>query len=210
MKQKLFPNIRRMTNLFCLGIFCVTLSVLALRLTVFSDMAASAPSETVSSMVENEQSGYRINGKPVFATADSKGDVFISNMEDNAFSINVDITLKENGKSIFTSGLIKPGDSVDSKKMNPVGQALEDGLYECVAEIIAHDSDSLKPVGSAKEEIVVQIGKTEEDGKNDDKKADDKKEKETEDETEEPTEEDATEDAVEEETEETADANDEN
>jgi hypothetical protein len=147
-----------MTNLFMLGIFCVTLSVLALRLTVFSEMAAPVPNETVSSIVESEQGGYKINSKPFFATASSKGDVFISNVEGNAYVINVDITLEENGKSIHSTGFIKPGDSRDSVKLNPVGQELADGLYPCIAEITAIDPENLKPVGSATENIVIQIG----------------------------------------------------
>jgi hypothetical protein len=137
----------------------VTLSVLALRLTVFSDMVTSVPAETVNSMVESE-GNYKINSKPVFATASSKGDVFISNAESNSYWINVDITLEEDGQSILTSGFIKPGDSTVSAKLNPLGQQLEDGLYPCIAEITAHDPDSLKPVGSAKENIIVQIGES--------------------------------------------------
>jgi hypothetical protein len=180
MKQKLFPNIRRMTSLFILGIFCVTLSVLALRLTVFSEMAVTVPTETVSSMVERED-GYKINSKPIFPTAASKGDVFISNLEGNTFLINVDITLEENGKSILTTGFIKPGDSRDSVKLNPVGQELEDGLYSCVAEITAVDPDNLKPVSSAKENITIQIGDLEDEAED---------ETQDEDETEETTDED--------------------
>jgi hypothetical protein len=162
MKQKLFPNIRRMTNLFCLSIFCVTGAVLALRLTVFAEMAAAPPEEVMSSMVESEQGGYKINGRPVFATAESKGDVFISNAEGNEYVINVDITLEDGGKSILSTGFIKPGNSRDSANLNPVGQQLEDGLYPCIAEITAIDPDSLKPVGSAKENIIVQIGEVDE------------------------------------------------
>lgn len=163
MKYKLFPNIKRMTNLFCVGIACITVSALALRLTVFSDMAAAPAVQTITSMLTSEQDGYTINGKIRFSSADSKGDIFVTNLEGNEFVISVDITLEDNGKSILSTGYIKPGDSVSSKKMNPVGQKLEDGEYRCIAEITAHNPDDLKPVGSAKENVTVTIGNVEKD-----------------------------------------------
>lgn len=159
MTCKLFSNVRKMTNVFCAGILCVTISVLALRLTVFSDMAtvAAPPKETLSHILTSEQDGYKLNGRVYFSAADAKGDIFVQNLEGNEFIINVDFTLKDSGKSILTTGFIKPGNSLNSTRMNPVGQKLQNGVYDCIAEITAYDPDTLKSVGSATENIQVYI-----------------------------------------------------
>lgn len=158
MKGKLYPNIRRLTNLFCIGILCVTLSVLTLRLTVFSSMAGTPPKAAANHMLLSEQDGYEINGRIYFSTTDSKGDVFITNLEGNTSVLQVDITLNSNGKSILTTGFINPGVTMGTAKLNPTGQKLKDGVYDCVAEITALDPNSFKAMGSAKETLQIYIG----------------------------------------------------
>ena len=156
MNYKLFPNIKRMTSMFCVGILCVTLSVLTLRLTVFSDMAA-APQKT-SQLLSNEQDGYGINSKIYFATSKNKGDAFISNLEGNEYMIQVSITPKGKDDAIIATGFLNPGVSIGATRMTPAGQKLKNGVYDCVAEISAHNPDDLKKVGSVQVDVQVYIG----------------------------------------------------
>ena len=158
MKHKLYANIRRMTNMFCVGILSVTLSVLALRLTAFSDMATAVPQQVASNIITNEAGGYALNGKIHFTSADAKGDVFITNLEDNPYIIKVNISLADTEESILYTGFINPGVSTDSAKLNHAGQRLGDGTYACVAEITTHDPDSLKAVDSTTEQVQIHIG----------------------------------------------------
>lgn len=157
MRHKLYPNIRRMTNAFCIGILCVTVSVLALRLTVFSEMAA-APEGTSSGMVASgEEDGFEINGKIYFAAATAKGDVRITNFSDKNL-IKVNIVLADSGESILSTGFINPGASLNSRKMDSPGQTLEEGVYDCIAEISTYDPDDIKSViGTAEKEVRVYI-----------------------------------------------------
>lgn len=156
MNIKLFPNIKRMTSMFCVGILCVTLSVLTLRLTVFSDMAA-APQNT-SSLLSSEQDGYSINSKIYFSSAKGKGDVFISNLEGNKYIIQVSVTPKDKDEAIIATGFLNPGVSIGATRMTPAGQKLKDGVYDCVAEISAHNLNDLKKVGSVMVNVQVYIG----------------------------------------------------
>lgn len=157
MKCKLFPNIKQLTLFFWIGIACMTLSVLTLRLTVFSDMAA-VPEPMASDILLNEKDGYQINSKVYFAASDAKGDVFIANMEANPYNIKVDITLVGSGDSILSTSFIKPGDTREHLRMNPSGQKLQSGVYDCIAEISAHNPTDLKRVGSVQVPIQVAIG----------------------------------------------------
>lgn len=156
MQSKLYPNMKRMTSAFCLGIVCVTLSVLTLRLTVFSDMAStSARADAPSSILSNEQDGYKINQTIYFASAGSRGDVFIANLEGNEYWIKVNIISGQTGDAIVSTGFIKPGTDIGKTRMTAAGQKLEDGVYDCIAEITAHTEADFKAVGSV--EIPVQI-----------------------------------------------------
>lgn len=157
MNYKLYPNMKRMTTAFCIGIFCVTLSVLTLRLTVFSDVAEK-PEQSASNLLSSEKDEYRINGKIYFSSSTSKGDVFITNLSTENL-IRVDITLEDTGESILYTGFINPGDSLNSTTMNPVGQQLENGVYACVAQVSAYSQDDIKTViGSAEMQVEVYIG----------------------------------------------------
>lgn len=158
MKCKLFSNISRMTTGFCIGILCVTLTVLGLRLTVFSDMAAT-PENSTSNLLSSEADGYQMNSKVYFSNAGAKGDVFITNLSAENL-IKVDFVLADDPDTIILStGLIKPGVLISSTKMNANGKKLEDGSYECIAQISAYDPEVLtKPLINAEQDIEVFIG----------------------------------------------------
>lgn len=157
MQTKLYGNIKRMTTVFGVGILCVTVSVAALRLTVFSDMAA-APSETISNMYSSEEDGYQLNSKVYFSNAKAKGDVYISNLSAENL-MQVDIVLAETQESILNTGLISSGVSINTAFMNTTGQQLEDGVYPCIANITSYSPDDVKKaIGTATVEIDVYIG----------------------------------------------------
>lgn len=157
MQRKLFSNIRKITSAFCVSILCVTLSTLALRLTVFSDMAV-APESVESSMQSSEDGHYQLNRKIYFSAADAKGDLFLSNLSEDKL-IKVNIVLADSGQSILSTGFIKPGGTMNSSPLNPLGMQLAEGRYDCIAEVAAYDESDVKTVlGTMEMEIEVYIG----------------------------------------------------
>lgn len=157
MSRKLYSNLKRMTTGFCIGIFCVTVSVLALRLTVFSDIATAPSNSSNSSLISSQHGDYQINSKIYFSSATSKADLFITNSSENL--IKIDIVENSSGRSVLSTGLIQSGASLSSARMNPDGQAFNDGIYSCTAEITAYAPDDLKrEIKSATEDIEIYIG----------------------------------------------------
>jgi hypothetical protein len=159
MKQKLFPNLKKMTTMFCIGIIVITFSTLTMRLTFLNGMAV-VPPVTIqdSSIPASNASGlfYQINPKIYFATSESKGNILITNLETNNEYIRVNLTLNDTGRSIYYSGDIAPGTSIASVRLQ--GAALEEGVYECTATITAYDPQTKDKLGSEDEAVTVYIG----------------------------------------------------
>lgn len=164
MNGKLFPNIRRLTIGFCIAILCMTLSTLALRLTVFSDMAA-VPETAITNLFTSTEDDYAINTKIYFASADAKGDVLITNLSTENL-INVDLSLASSGDSILSTGLMKPGKSIKAMQLNAKGKQLEEGVYDCIAEVSAYATDDHQSaIGATRAEVVLYIGQKPEPAK---------------------------------------------
>lgn len=164
----LYSNTRRMTTLFCATIVCVTFVMLALRLTVFSDMATavsaaapspvSTPAPDSSEITGDGEFPYNLNGKIYFPKADSKGNVLILNPEGNKYLLNINIMLPETKDSLYYTGNIAPGTFIDTAKLSEAGQKLDNGIYKCVAEISAVDPETLIKVASDQKAVTVYIG----------------------------------------------------
>lgn len=157
MQGKLFPNIRKITTAFWVSILCVTVSMLTLRLTVFSDMAV-APESTKSTMQDSEDGDYRLNQRIYFSSPTAKGDLFLSNLSEDKL-IKVNIVLADGGQSVLSTGFLNPGASMSSYLLNPAGQKLEEGVYSCIAEVAAYDEDDITSVvGTSEMELEIYIG----------------------------------------------------
>lgn len=164
----LYSNAKRMATMFCTAIIFATIIMLALRLTVFSDMAItvsadSAKSSGTASMQDGEIDGnsdfpYRINSKIYYPKADSKGNVLILNPETNEYLLKVDIILPSTKESLYYTGVISPGTSIETAHLSAAGQKLPDGEYECVAEISAVDPETMTRVASENKKVFIYIG----------------------------------------------------
>lgn len=166
----LYSKTRRMTTLFCTTIISITFVMLGLRLTVFSDMASVAPaesSESVSSLEGGEITGegdflYKLASKIYFPKADARADIrneaLVVNPEGNKYLLNINIMLPETKDSLYYTGNITPGTSIDSAKLSAAGQKLKNGVYPCVAEISAVDPDTMTKVASEQREVTIYIG----------------------------------------------------
>ena len=163
----LIYNVRRMAAIFCAAIAIVTVSVLAMRLTVFSDMeiAETGPNgEAAEPMEPGEIEGgsdfpYKLNSRVFFPEATSAGNVLIENPETNKYLLSVDIVLPETRMSLYYSGALAPGEQIEAAVMSAAGQKLMAGTYECTAEISARDPETYKVVANEKKPVTIQIGK---------------------------------------------------
>ena len=160
MRQTLFPNIKKMTTLFCIAIVFVTFTALTMRLTVLSGMAVALPVGTIQSQSDSVsgQAGltYQINPSVYFSSSDAKGNIFIKNLETNSEYIRVDLKLNDTGRSIYYSGDLKPGTSVDSVRLQ--GDPLSNGIYKCTATITAYSMDAKDKLGSSDVPVTVYVG----------------------------------------------------
>ena len=159
MKTRLYPNIKWLTTLFCVSLLSVTLLTLILRLTLLRDMALVAMptmQSTVAAGASDRAFTYQINNKVYFSSADARGDFLITNPESNTTYMQVDIIRNDTRKSVYFSGFITPGQSIQSGSLQ--GAALEQGVYECTAIISAFDAQTRTKLGSEEQQVSIYVG----------------------------------------------------
>lgn len=162
MRQRLFPNIKRMTGIFCAGIILITFLTLVLRLTLLSGMAETIPTSgslaqgSMQSGGNGDQPDYTINTKVYFASPDAKGNLRVTNSDHNEHYIRVDLRLNDTGKSVYYSGDIAPGTPINTIRLQ--GDPLEEGVYECTATITAYDMKTRDKVSNDEIAITLYIG----------------------------------------------------
>ncbi len=159
----LYNNMRRVVVFFCAAIGIITVSMLALRLTVFSDMEIEPASVTVQPVETDEIEGgadfpYTLNGMIYFHDASSSGNVMIENPAANEYLLSVDLALTETKVSLYYSGAIEPGTYIENAPLSVAGQKLMNGTYQCTAEITARDPVTFRIIASEKKPVTVQIG----------------------------------------------------
>lgn len=164
----LYVNSRRMVTMFCTAIIFFTVIMLALRLTVFSDMAVTVSADsTKHAGAANMQAGeiegnsdysYQINNKIYYPKADAKGSVVVVYPETNTYLLSVDIILPDTKESLYYTGTILPGTVVEKMPLTKAGQKLPDGVYECIAEISAKDPETRFSVATETKKVTLYIG----------------------------------------------------
>lgn len=95
-----------------------------------------------------------INHDPKFETGDAKGNLLIKNEDTNSHPIVVELTRSDTKESIYNSGLIPIGESVEE---GALAVALPAGEYDCVATFSYVDEDTEKVLGSGELGIVVHV-----------------------------------------------------
>jgi hypothetical protein len=155
-----------MVTAFCTAIAIVTVAILAVRLTVFSDRAAPPESSGPAAEAQREDSPleggsdfpYSLNANIFFPDSTSAGSVTVINPETNEYLLSVNIILPDTKVSLYYNGSVAPGETVSAAKLSAAGQRLINGTYHCVAEISARDPETLKTVASEEKPVTVQIG----------------------------------------------------
>lgn len=157
MQDKLFPNIKKMTTIFAIIIFSVTVGVLLLRLTVFSNKVANKPSvngEAVTSS-QNQELDFSMDDRVIFDTARANGSLKIKFPKENKQSIRFTITRKDTQREIYSSKTILPGDKSINIKLSK--NDLEKGEYPCIVEITTYELETDKKLETFQQDLTIVI-----------------------------------------------------
>ncbi len=91
----------------------------------------------------------------VFPNGEEAGQARIENIEANHYHMQVTITLDEDGREVYKSGGIKPGEFLEYITLS---EDLPKGEYNATAVFTAHHTEDLSKVGqaAAKIQLIVQ------------------------------------------------------
>lgn len=95
-----------------------------------------------------------MNVQPVFEDGDSEGSLGVENIKENRYFCRVVITLDSDGSTIYESQGLKPGQYIDKIKLQ---QSLTKGVYDCTAQFIATDPDTLDDIGTVNVKLQVTV-----------------------------------------------------
>lgn len=162
LKKKLFPNLKQFTSIFSIALLVITLLILTLRLTVFSDVSGQKKVENDTAdlpgvtLTEDEEIKYTINQEIYFATPDAAAEFNIANPDTSPYDIRVSIARNDNGRTIYISGPLRPGSSISTAKLQ--GARLPEGTYECTAEVSTYEVGTSTVIESKQIPVTIHIG----------------------------------------------------
>lgn len=110
--------------------------------------------ELMQQKVDESMLSISINSSPEFASGSSKGSLRIENSASNRYNIRVKITRDDNGKVIYYSDAIRPGQMIKEDKLDVT---LAKGNYDCKASFEAYDTETNKKVGEAAAVLTIII-----------------------------------------------------
>jgi hypothetical protein len=105
-------------------------------------------------IVEEGMFNVSMNVQPVFENGESEGSLGIANIKENLFYCKVILTLDEDGSVLYESDGIKPGQYIDKVKLAKV---LKAGKYDCTAQYIVTDPDTLDDVGKVNVKVLLTV-----------------------------------------------------
>lgn len=97
---------------------------------------------------------FEINSRPIFENGEAEGNLRIANPPYNKYSINVQIALDSDGKTIFDSGEIPTNHYIEKAKLT---KKLKMGEYEATATISAYDSENGTFKGKSTAKLIIKV-----------------------------------------------------
>ena len=157
MGERLYPNIRKITNVFCIAIIVLTLGLFALRMTALSDMVMveePAP-RSDAQMIDDVMFAYRVASVMEFDYPGARGSIMAENDEENEHHMRLEIIHEITGKSIYVSPFLAPGASVTSAYLQ--GELLDPGEHRGTAIITAYNPANRRQVDSYEHPVTIRI-----------------------------------------------------
>lgn len=97
---------------------------------------------------------FEINSRPIFENGKSEGNLRIANPPYNKYSIEVEIKLDSDGKTIFKSGKIEPMHYIENARLT---SKLKKGEYDATAIINAYDTETGEYKGRSAAKLIISI-----------------------------------------------------
>ena len=94
--------------------------------------------------VDKSMFSIEINSTPQMENGSAKANLKIQNPESNNYLMNVEIYLDSTGEKIYSSGLMKPNQYIDTDNLSKV---LGKGNYKCTASFFAYAPETYKLMG---------------------------------------------------------------
>ena len=108
----------------------------------------------LDTIVEEGMFNVSINKRATFEDGSSEGSLGLENIKANRYYCRVTIRRDEDGKVLYQSNGIKPGQYIDKVKLK---ENLSAGIYPCTAEVIATDPETLEDIGQVQVKIEVVV-----------------------------------------------------
>lgn len=110
--------------------------------------------EILQRKADESSFSFEINSRPIFKDGSSEGNLRIANPPYNKYSIEVEIKLDSNGKTVFKSGEIKPNHYIEYAKLT---KKLKAGEYDATATINAYDTESGEFKGTSAAKLIIKV-----------------------------------------------------
>lgn len=105
-------------------------------------------------IAEEAQVSFSINAEPEFETGSAPGNVTIENLEINNNRFTVTINLSEDGREVYRSGYLDPGQYIDYA---PLEVVLPPGDYPAVATLETYRLSDGTPIGRVGAELLLHV-----------------------------------------------------
>jgi hypothetical protein len=110
--------------------------------------------ELLNSVVEEGMFNVSMNAKAVFNNGKSEGSIGLENIPQNRYFCRVIIRRDDTNEVLYESKGLKPGQYIDKIKLK---KNLPAGNYDCTAQVIATDPESLDDIGQVQVKIQVSV-----------------------------------------------------
>lgn len=108
----------------------------------------------LNSVVEEGMFNVSINAKAIFNDGKSEGSIGLENIPENRYYCRVVIRRDDTNEVLYESQGLKPGQYIDKIKLK---KNLPAGNYDCTAQVIATDPESLDDIGQVQVKIQVNV-----------------------------------------------------
>ena len=110
--------------------------------------------EILQRKADESSFSFEINSRPIFKDGKSEGNLRIANPPYNKYSIEVEIKLDSDGKTIFKSGKIEPMHYIENARLS---SKLKKGEYDATAIINAYDTETGEYKGRSAAKLIISI-----------------------------------------------------
>lgn len=126
----------------------------AAELGILPNMTRAEVEDRLNREVDESMFNVSINPTPSFPNGKSAGNLRIENIPGNNYSFVVEIVRNDTNETVLKTGLIYPGYYIEEA---PLDVELPKGVYACVANFIAYNTETLAEIGRAGTQILVSI-----------------------------------------------------